>query len=196
MRRIRCLFTRCLFTRCAWGLLAALAPIAAAHDLADNRAQLVLRDKTHLTVTFYIAYPDALQLALSPKRSPQEFLVTYSAMRVEDLQKELLRAQAKFQAGTHIYIGPGQELVLTNWVRPQASQVRTLLQQRLMQALVDPKNYGHDTPLEMHAEGIAPREVTSVQVQFPEEFQKVLVVAFRPTQLWTEPKSISPSIKF
>lgn len=169
---------------------------ASAHDLADNRAQLVLRDKKHLAVTLYIAYPDALQLALAPQLPPQEFLVMYASMKIEDLQKELSRAQSKFQAGTHIYIGPGQELQLTNWIWPEVNQVHTLLQQRVMQAVVDPKNFGHDPPLEIHADGIAPREIVSVQVQFPEAFQKVLVVAFRPTQLWTEPKSMSPAITF
>lgn len=175
---------------------ALCAGLATGHDLADNRAQLVLRDKTHLSVTLFIAYPDALQLALAPQRSPQEFLLVYSAMKPEDLQKDLLRAQAKFQAGIHIYSAPGQELTLTNWVWPEATQVRTLLQQRVMQAVVDPKNFGHDSPLEIRAEAISLREITSVQVQFPEEFQKVLVVAYRPSQQWAEPKAISPAIKF
>jgi ribosomal protein RSM22 (predicted rRNA methylase) len=135
-------------------------------------------------------------MALAPQRSPQEFLVVYSAMKLEDLQKELLRAQAKFQAAIHVFPGPAQELMLTNWVWPEAAQVRTLLQQRVMQAVVDPNNFGHDQPLEIHAEGVSTREITSVQIQFPEEFQRVLVVAYKPTQTWAEPKAVSPILKF
>ena len=40
------------------------------------------------------------------------------------------------------------------------------------------------------------QEITSVKVQFPEEFQRVLVVAYKPTQVYVERKAISGPIKF
>jgi hypothetical protein len=177
-------------------LLAILAAAAVAHELQENRATLVLRDNTHLSVTLYIAYGEALRLALAPKRSEPEFLVMYSAMRPDRLQKELLRAQAKFQSDTHLYLSMGRELPLTNWVWPDVPKVQALMQQRVMQAMVDPGGHSHEEPLEIHADANSQQEILTARVQFPEEFRKVLVVAYRPTQQWAEPHTLSPVIRF
>ena len=176
--------------------LALWLPCAVAHELEDNRATLVLRDKTHLSVTLFIAYTEALHLALAPQRPYTAFLVVYSSMKPEDLQKELHKAQAKFQSDTRLHFPQGGEAALTNWGWPDAQKVQTLLRERVMQAMVDPNGHSHETPVEIHADANAKQEVTSARIQFPEEFRKVLVVAFRPTQLWVEPKSVSAEIKF
>ena len=171
---------------------------AAAHELQENRATLVLRDKTHISVTLYIAYSDALYLALMPQRPFAAFLLIYSAMKPEEMQKELLRAQAKFQSATRMYLspGPGREVAITNWVWPDVKRVQTMLQQRIMAATVDPNGHAHDTPIEIHGDANAPHEVTAVTVKFPEEFQKVLVVSYKPNQVWADSKALSAEIKF
>ena len=180
----------------AMALPLVLVPNAAAHELQENRAALVLRDGTHLSVTFFIAYADALHLALEPQRSEQEFLAMYSAMEPELLQKELLRAQAKFQATTRLYLATGTKVALTNWIWPDAKQVQAMLQQNIMRAIVDPAGHAHEEPMEIHADANSQEEITAVRIQFPEEFQTVLVVSYRPRQLWVEPQSWSPAIKF
>ena len=169
---------------------------AGAHELQDNRATVVLRDKIHLSVTLFISYTEALHLVLAPQRPYAAFLVIYSSMKLEDLQKELQKAHTRFQASTRLHLSPGGEAALTNWVWPDAKQVQALLQQRVMQAMVDPKTHSHESPIEVKAEAIAKQEILSVRIKFPEEFNKVLVVAFRPNQLWVEPKSYSSEIKF
>lgn len=190
--------------RRSWFAKALLASVlalvwargAGAHDLQDNRATLVLRDGLHVSVTLYIAYADALHLALAPQMPPEEFLVAYSAMKPELLQKELFRAQTRFQSATRLYLATGKEIPLTNWIWPDARQVQAMLQQRIMQAMVDPAGHAHEEPLEIRADGNSREEITEVRVQFPEEFRKVLVVSYRPKQLWVEPKSWSPAIRF
>ena len=176
--------------------LLLLAPCAAAHELQDNRATLVLRDKTHVTLTLFIAYAEALHQALAPQRPLQEFLLVYSAMKSEQLQKELISAQVKWQAATKVVTGAGVEATLTNWVWPDIKQVQMYLQQRVMQAMVDPAGHAHLAPFEIHADANSVQEIASVKVQFPEEFQKVLVVAYKPHQLYVERKTLSPAIKF
>ena len=175
-----------------------LAASAGAHELQENRATLVLRDKTHVSVTLYIAYSDALYQALMPQRPFASFLLIYSAMKPEELQKELLRAQSRFQSETRMYLspGPGREVPLTNWMWPDMKQVQTMLRQRIMAAMVDPNGHAHDTPIEIRADANAPHEITAVTVKFPEEFQKVLVVSYRPNQVWANSKELSPEIKF
>ena len=178
-----------------------IAPITHAHELPENRATVVLRDKTHVTVTLFINYAEALHAALSPQRPFAAFLMTCSSMKPEDLSKELVRAQTKFQSSTRLYLaGPhgsaGTEVKLTNWLWPDAKQVQAMLQRQIMQAMVDPAAHAHEAPLEIHADGNAPREIVSLLMQFPTEFQRVLTVSYRPNQVWTERGMISPEIRF
>ena len=177
-------------------ILLLLAPLAEAHELQDNRATLVLRDKTHVTLTLYIVYAEALHQTLAPQRPLQEFLLVYSAMKPEQLQKELIGAQVKWQATTKVFTSAGVETTLTNWAWPDIKQVQMYLQQRVMQAMVDPAGHAHLAPLEIHAGANSQQEIASVKVQFPEEFHKVLVVAYKPSQLYVERKTVSPTIKF
>ena len=177
-------------------LLAALP--AQSHELQENRATLVLRDKTHVSVTLYVAYTDALYQALAPQRPFAAFLLVYSAMKAEELEKELKKAQSHFEGATHFYL-PGataRPLTVTNWVWPDVKQVQALLQQRVMQSMVDASGHSHEQPVEIRADANAAQEITSLTVKFPEEFQKVLVVSYRPTQVWVDSKAVSPEIKF
>ncbi len=173
-----------------------LAGACMAHELEENRATLVLRDKTHVSVTLYVALADPLRLVLAPQQPLPEFLAVYSAMNPAELQKQLVRAQSRFQPKVKLSLPAGGEIPLTNWVWPDARKVQALFQQRIMQAVVNPAGHSHEDPLEIHAEVVATVEITSVRVQFPEEFGKVLVVAYRPTQIWVEPKMVSPVIRF
>ena len=183
-----------------WALLLALllGPQSNAHELQENRATLVLRDKSHIAITLYIAYSDALHRALLPQRPFGSFLAIYSAMKPEDLQKELLRAQAKFEASIHMYLspGPGRQIAIRSWIWPDAKQVQSMLQQRMMAAMVDPGGHAHDQPLEIHADAVAPADVGGLTIRFPEEFEKVLVVSYRPNQVWVEKKTLSREIRF
>lgn len=177
-------------------ILGLLSVPAAAHEIQDNRATLVLRDQTHLSVTLFILYTDALHLALAPQRPLPEFLAVYSAMTPEKLAQELLRAQTTFQSATHLYLSPSKPVGLTNWIWPAAPHVRALLQRRTMEAIIDPNGHSHEEPTEIHADANTQAEITSVQVQFPEEFQKMLVVSYRPSQVSLERKTLSPAIRF
>ncbi len=179
-------------------LIAALlfASAGAGHELQDNRATLVLRDKTHISVTFYLAYSAVLHQTLAPQRPLAEFLAVYSSMRPDDLNRELMKAQDKLRAGIKIYLPPGGEAAISNWIWPDAKQVQATLQKCIMQALTDPAGHFHEDPLEIHADAVSTGEIVSVKVLFPAEFQKVLVVAYKPNQTWVEPKTVSSVIKF
>ena len=178
-------------------LLATLAIPAAAHELQENRATLALRAEGVLSVTLYINYCEALYQALASQRPYAAFLVIYSGMRQEDLQKELSRAQAKFQSGARIQLAAaGADAPLTHWVWPDVSQVQALLRRQLMQAMADPANHAHAAPSEIRAEAKLSRAATSVFLRLPAEFQKVLVVSYKPNQTWADPKSGPTEIKF
>jgi hypothetical protein len=166
------------------------------HDLEENRATLVLRDRTHLSVTLYLNYSETLHKALLPNREYGAFLLIYSAMKPEDLQRELQKAQSKFEAGIEIVPQSpgGSKLKISGWKWPDVKQVQSMLQHQVMQAMVD--GHVHEAPTEILADAVAPSAISSVTVRFPDEFQKVLVVSYRPSQVWVEGKKSSPAITF
>ncbi len=95
---------RTLFTLAA----VLVAATASAHELQDNRATPVLRDQTHISVTLYISYGDALHMAIAPQSPPPEFWMVYSAMSPDRMQRVLASTQSRLQANTHLYLGHGK----------------------------------------------------------------------------------------
>lgn len=176
-------------------LLAAAAP---SHDLQDNRVTLVLRDRTHLSITLYLNYPELLYRSLAPNQPYAAFLAAVSGAKPDALQKELTRLHSRFQAETRIR--PAQpnpaQLTLSNWTWPDAKQVQAVIQRQIMQSLVDPEAHAHQPPTEIHADAVAPQPIGAVTAEFPAEFQKLLVVSYRPSQTWVEPGARSPEIRF
>jgi hypothetical protein len=157
---------------------------------------VVLRDENHLSLTYYVDYIAALHRALAPKRSMHEFVLTYSAMKPANFQKELSKAQAKFASGTRLALPTGASLAITNWQWPEPTRAQTLLQERAMQALVAAGEHPHEAALEIHAEVTSNTNIASIAVQLPEEFGKVLVVSYQPRQAWASPGAALTSIKF
>ncbi len=168
---------------------------APAHELQDNRATLVLRDKTHVSVTLFVKYTEALHLALAPQQPYTAFLIVYSTMDSAAFEKELLRAQAKFQASTGIRQAATQ-VTMTNWIWPGAKQVQAMMQNQIMQATVDPGGHAHEEASEIRADAVATREIRGVTMEFPDEFRRMLVVSYRPNQVWVHPKGPSVEIRF
>jgi hypothetical protein len=167
-----------------------------AHEIQENRAQLVLRDDTHIAMTLFVAYIEALHVVLAPQRSASEFLVMYSAMNPESLQKELVRAQTRLQSGTKLCLANGTQVPFTNWIWPDVRQVQAMMQQYLMQAMVDPAGHAHFEPLEVHADANSREAITAINIQFPQELRRVLVVSYRPSQVWVEANQSSSPIQF
>jgi len=177
--------------------IAFLLPLAAAaHELQDNRATLVLRDPTHVSVTLYISYVDAMHRAMAPQLSPEQFLVVYAAMKPDQFEREVAKAEAKLQGSTKLYSASGKPIAISNWTWPDIWQFHALLKRRVMQAMTDPSAHVHEEPAEIRADANASEEISSLRIQFPEEFQRVLVVSYRPNQVWVDPRSWSPAIRF
>ena len=179
-------------------LLWALATSAPAHELQGSRATLVLRDQLHLTLTLLIDYPKVLHQVLAPQMALQEFLLMYSSMKQPEFQVQLIAAQRKLQEGTSLGLGNGKKASLTQWGWPDAASVQKLLQQRVMQAVVAPKDHVHAVPTEIRTEARSSQasDFKSVTLQLPTALQQVLVVSYQPKQVWLQPQSPAPLIRF
>lgn len=175
-----------------------LTTSALAHELQDNRATLVLRDRQHLALTLFVDYPKVLHQVLSPQSSLQEFVMLHSAMKPQELQAQLLVAQRKLQVDTKVVLATGKTAMLTQWVWPDMAGVQKLLQQRAMQAIVAPKDHAHMVPMEIRAEAQSSNtsDFNSVTLQLPSALQPVLLVSYQPKQVWLKPNTPSPVISF
>ena len=193
-----------MIARILWLSLAAVfSSIAAqAHELPENRATMVLRDETHVSLTFYVDYPDVLYAVLAPKKSHREFLLAYAAMKPEDFRQQILVAQSKLQAETHATLNGGNPAIITGWVWPSAASIQTLIQKEVMESMVGSKSnasasqHTHEEPTEIRANITHDKPIKDANIQFAEAFGKILLVSYRPQQSWVETKQISSLIKF
>jgi len=167
-----------------------------AHELQANRLTLVLREGTHVSLTFRLDFTDVLHRALAPQRTVQEFVLQYAAMPPHAFQSDLLRAQRQFQAATGLATAAGKVATITHWTWPDAEQVQAALRERAMQTVVAPGAHPHSTPVEVVAQATATQAISAVTVQLPAEFQPVLLVSYRPQQVWMAPQARSTTVKF
>jgi hypothetical protein len=181
-------------------LMALLSIMSAhCHELPDNRVTMVLRDETHISLTFYVDYPDVLNLALAPKKSHREFLLAYSAMTPEDFHKEMLRAQQILQTETRAMLNGGGKVVITGWVWPDSTRVQATIQREVMQAMVGTSAnapHPHEAPTEIRANIAHNKPIKDANIQFAEAFGKILLVSYRPKQIWLKHKEASLRIEF
>jgi hypothetical protein len=181
--------------------IAALAivsslPSSQAHELPSNRLTVVLRDNTHVTLTYFIDYTAALHQALEPKRAITEFAMIYSAMPTAEFQKALAHAQNKFSSATKINLPNGEALPITNWRWPEAAKVQTQLQQRVMQSVVAANDHRHEIALEIQAEAVSNRKINNLSVSLPYSFGTVMVVSYKPNQTLVKARTGLVPIKF
>lgn len=177
-------------------LLSTTATRISAHELQDNRATLVLRDKTHVSITVFLDYADVLHRVLAPERSIQDFVLFYSGLPANSFKTALDKAQDKLRQQTTATTVEGQPAILDRWIWPDASEAQHILRQRAMQALVAPNDHGHSTQLEVRCELSAPHAITTLQVVFPKAFQRVLLVSYQPRQKWSETSGKATAVTF
>lgn len=183
------------------GLVAFFSITSAhCHELTENRATMVLRDDTHVSLTFYVDYPDVLNAVLAPKKSHREFLLAYSAMKPEDFQKQMLLAQATLQAETRATLNGGKEAMITGWAWPDPARIQALIQHEVMESMVggvaNAPAHAHAAPTEIRANITHDAPIKIANIQFAEAFGKMLLVSYRPKQIWVAPKKASAVIKF
>ena len=177
-------------------LLCLLGATSRAHELPANRLTLVLRDETHLSLSYFVDYTEALHQVLAPKRALQDFILVYSAMQQRDFEAALTKAHAELIVGTQLVSPTGELLATRNWQWPEPARARALLQERTMQMLTGGDDHVHPGACEVRAEATSIRPIGSVSVRLPSELGKVLVVSYRPRQTWIEPRVRPVAIRF
>lgn len=169
---------------------------ACAHELLDNRATLVQREATFVSMTLYIDLPEALHRALAPQRSFEAFALANANLPLDAFKAVLMPAISRIQSETRVTTGKGQAVSVDRWLWPEPARVQASLRERLMEAVVAPGEPTHTAPLEVRAELLSVKPITALRVQFAPALGRVLVVSYRPQQVWVESHRPSPDITF
>ena len=177
-------------------LVLLVAQRSSAHELAENRATMVLRDQNHVAITLYLNYSDVLHRTLAAEQSFAEFVLAFSALSPEQFAAQLNKAQTRLQSQIKVLPRPATEASMRRWVWPAATRVQALLRDRAMQMLVAPNDHAHEAPLEVRVELQTTGRVSAVSAVFPPEFRRVLVISYRPKQTWAEPGDAATEIVF
>ncbi len=177
---------------------SVVGSVAQAHELQANRATLVLRDRQHLAVTFFVDYVAVLHQALAPQQPERDFVLLHAAMKPQEFQSQLQTAQRALQAGVKLSLHKGKVAQFGQWVWPAPAAVHSLLQQRAMQAVVAPAEHAHAVPTEIRVEfkSANSADFASVVLQLPAPFKDVLLVYYQPKQVWLKPGAVSSAIVF
>ena len=177
-------------------VLAALALCASAHESTDNRATLVLREPSHLVVTLYVGYGELLHRTLAPQQPMVDFLAAHASMSPDEFSRVATAAQARWQSSVALRSAQDKPLGDAVWAWPKPAEVQQLLRMRLMQSLADPGRAAHEEPTEVRAELRSSKPIAALKVTFPPEFQKVILVSYRPSQATLEPGKPAALVQF
>jgi hypothetical protein len=172
------------------------ASIACAHELEDNRATLVLRDRAHLSLILHVRYSEAVRRVIAPNKSLSEFLLACATMKPDDLRTQLRRAQQTLGSATRITVNGKQEVRMGRWIWPDAARVQESCQRQVMEATVGGAAHDHEVPAEIRADLTYDGKVETAAVRFADEFGRMLLVWYRANQTWLEQSQPSPELKF
>ena len=170
-------------------LLLALTSQVSGHELMDNRATLILRDQTHVSLTLYIDLMEAVRKAVAPNTKPAEFIVAYSAMSPGEFKAALLSAEKRMEEQISLVDADGGPLPLRNWQWPEPSAAQATIREMAMRAIVSPGEHAHPPPAEIRAEAQSSHKLSSLRALFPAELGELLVVSYQPRQTRVRPRT-------
>ena len=168
----------------AVGILIALSAISscAAHELEVNRLTIVMRDQSHLSLTFRVDEIALLGRFLAPDVSTLEFAVSMAAIERKQFNDVIERARARLSSQVVLVDQQAKQLVLRDWRWGSIERLRSEIQQFAMGAVVGGGVHSHPQSSEIHVDAIASEPVSSVTVSLPVEAETILVVSYKTVQ--------------
>ncbi|MEK0431438.1 MAG: hypothetical protein RL139_1242 [Gemmatimonadota bacterium] len=176
------------------GLLSLLlAPRgAAAHELAEASATLVLREGGHVELRLLVPWAEVLRQRLMPERPMRDFLARVTEEPPGRLERTIAAVEAELSRDTRLMPSGRPAMGFTRWRWPDAARIRAALREELMDRLAggDPV---HPSRLQAVAEAIRPG-AAPVRAVFPRSLGPVLLTVVRPREEWVTPGRTSTPI--
>lgn len=156
--------------------------LCLAHELDENRASIVLRNETNISVTLYINIFDALHKTLAPQRDSFEFIGYLASLNETDFSKQWVLATHKLEQKIHVRLLSGEILKVstTNWGAPQA--VHKLFKEITMRSIIEKNRHLHSEPYEVKFQINANKPTNTLKVEIPEVLRPMTIVSNRIKQ--------------
>jgi len=177
----------------ALALVCAWAVPSGAHDLPENRLRLVLREDNHLAATYFVNYTELMHRAFAPGKTFQEFAVQFASMDAGQFEGMLRQLDQQLVAETTVEVA-GAAMHGTGWAFPSTAASQALIRKHLMGAVTG--SQFHEEPTEIDFDVIAPVKVTSVKLRMPRLLGRVMVISYRPSQVYVEEGVAPKGIEF
>ena len=186
---------------CGLGFLLQGMEVAHAHEIQANRLTLIQRDTSHLSLRWQIDLISALQRTLEPKSEAVSFQVKLLSLPQTQFEAALKRTQSHIEKELELVIDKPKSkarirLTPKSWRWPKPSELRNHLQQLTAAAVLRQSGQlsgsDHDHPefFEVTAELVEPAyDLSNMTIKTPEVLGKVMLVYYRPRQLWLDPKA-------
>ncbi|TXI90091.1 MAG: hypothetical protein E6Q34_09550 [Burkholderiaceae bacterium] len=171
-------------------LTAGLPSRSAAHDLEANRASVVLRDNSHLSLSLRIDYVRFLQQSFAPKATQAQALLELASMSERDFEAVYQKAQRVLMEQTILTIGTAKTLQLNHWRHPKAQQIQQSIRELSAQLIVAPSEHIHSEFFEVLADTYNTEDISECSLKLPSSLGNVLVVHYRAQQQWNEQTAV------
>jgi len=179
-----------------WLLMSLLMLPAEAHEVTTNRATLVLREANHLSLTLRINLANLMRDVLVPKKAPNEFLEQFAAMPSGEFEAQYLRVQTHVQTQTRLVLSSGKSVSLGQWRWPDTKRLQAEIRDNAMQMAVSPHDHLPELDNEVYVEGTSKEELSEVTLQLARQLRPILVVNYRPHQVWMAPQTSEIRLRF
>jgi hypothetical protein len=167
-----------------------------AHDLADNRASLVLRESRHLSLTLHVRFTEMAWRALARDQGYGAFLTMCASLDEAAFADLVSRAVVRIESETRLAVNGTSAVVLQRWQWPESARLQSLVRQQVMEAIVAGSAHVHEPQIEVRADLVAQGPVREARLEPAVALGRLLLVWYRPVQAWVTPGQVLPVARF
>lgn len=180
----------------AWVLLICCLRVASAHEIESTRLNLVQREPSHISATFYVPLVDYFQPVLDQPIPQQMFYVHLASMNDETFANLNSKAEAFYRQKIAFKMNKDKLVQLSQWQFSNWQSIRKNIQQQLAHQLMTPSSHVHFDPVQLTVQLTGSPDLSMLQPNLPSHWGKVLVIASKPQQIWLNSSQSPTWIKF
>lgn len=193
---------------CWLGLLLQGMQVAHTHEIHANRLTLIQRDASHLSLRWQIDLVSALQRTLEPNSEAVPFQVKLLSLPQTQFEAALKRTQSHIEKELELVVDKPKSksrirLTPKSWRWPKPIELRKHLQELTAAEVLrqsgqlSASDHDHSEFFEITAELVEPQyDLSNIAIKTPSVLGKVMLVYYRPRQIWLDPKSPPEFISF
>lgn len=178
-------------------VLGASIPVgsAAAHDLAETSATLIVRDGGHLELRLQVPWAEVLRDRWMHGTAMPDFLARVTSRPAAEFARDVAVVMRGIEQGVRLRSDRGRVVSFVRWQWPTGSEIQAALRKELMSRLALGNRFEHASRLGGAAEvrlGPAPE---AVQLELPPWLGPALLTVSRPAEEWLRPGQPSGPIR-